>query len=813
MIRIMSNSLKVSCIIWVFVTFFYNKSNGQSFIDIAPLQNIAHTVNSSLAIGGSGVSFYDFDNDGWDDITFVQVDDSILFYKNVNGSFQLLPSFIFSPGETKQLLWVDYDNDGDNDAMLVTHIQPLRLFNNDGNFNFTDVTTAAGLMGLNSKNYGVTFADYDRDGYLDFYLSRYYNIAADPLDPQITNALYRNNGDGTFENVTITAGVGNGVQPTFMGVWIDINHDLWPDLYVINDRLLWGNSLYVNNGDGTFSDITESSGAGMFGEDPMGATFDDFDNDGDIDILCSNGGPPTKPIRLYVNQGNNTFVEMAQQLNISVNITFHCTWGASWVDVNNDTYNDLYITTGLLTLNAENEKRSFLFMSDGAETFTDSPLMFQSEHLAASYAVAKGDINNDGYPDLVVQNAKNFNSFIWANQVPPELTNRFIKITLEGTSSNRMAVGSWITLYVEGQQYTHYTRCGENYISQDSQHHIFGLGSAALVDSIRVEYPSGHIDNYYNLPVNQSYLFKEGDSYSAHVSANITAICQGDSALIESGEHFMVTWNNGLTDAAISVNEAGEYWFLAQNEFGVVTMSDTIVIDVLPNPEITIQTLNPFCSEESTGVIWLENEIEVETLLVSWSNEMQGEMIDSLAAGNYYFDFIDVNGCSAIGLAQLIEPDAMLVQVFTTPDLGDGDGAIMLNINGGSPPYQVYVNGVLESVNISNLAGGTYAIEVIDFNGCSYQTTAIIDMISLIAAANQNLYVSVYPNPSDGIFNVSCADKIDSIQLMDVTGQLIPVFVGQNNQITLDLNSYAKGIYLLEINTLKKIYRTRIVLK
>lgn len=791
----------------------------QSFVNIAPFQGIEHTVNSDIAIGGSGVSFFDFDNDGWDDITFIQINDSIVFYKNVNGNFQLLPSFIYAPGENKQVLWVDYDNDGDFDIFLVPHLNSCRLFRNEGNLNFTDVTFEAGLFGLNSANYGVTFADYDKDGFLDFYLARYYNTPQDPLNPLYTNALYRNNGDGTFANVTVASGVGNGIQPSFMGIWIDVNHNGWPDLYVINDRVLWGNSLYLNNGDGTFTDITESSGAAMFGEDPMGATFADFDNDGDLDILCTNGGPPTKPIRVYVNQGDNTFLENGQALGIDVNITFHCTWGASWVDVDNDTFQDVYVTTGLLTSDASNEKRSFLFMSDSANVFVDSQQMFLSDHLAASYSVAKGDINNDGFADLVVQNAKNFNSFIWLNQVDPGETNNFVKITLDGTVSNKMAIGSWVMLYANGNQYVHYSRCGENFVSQDSQHHIFGLGSATVIDSLIVEYPSGHVDHYYNLTVNQSYIFKEGETYNAHVNANETFVCYGDSILLSSGNHAFVNWNTGSSDSDIYISEAGLYWFEAQNEFGITTYSDSVFIEVLPVPSISVYTENPLCFGDENGVIVVTNDLGTEALNIIWDNGMEGDSLNHLSAGNYLFEFTDINGCVQNGIAQLQQPDALFVQTFTTPDNGDEDGTISLVINGGIAPYTIYLNGELAMLSNENLPFGEYNIVVIDANNCSDTLIVTIDNLTSQLSHQDNNHYIIYPNPLPAgeklyIDSPALTDNF-SLEVIDISGKQIltnrKVDVSSNSTV-LDLPNCAPGIYFLKINSADKYQNYKLII-
>lgn len=730
-----------------FVLFCVSTCSAQSFFNLAPSLGINHSVNTDMSIGGSGTCFFDFDNDGWDDITFVQVDDSILFYRNLGGSFQLLPSFIYSPGETKQLLWVDYDNDGDNDAFLVPFQQTCRLYQNDGNFNFTDVTSQAGLSGLNTTNHGVSFADYNKDGYLDFYLAR-YSQTGDPLNTSLTNVLFKNNGDGTFTDVTEQAGVADGIQPSFIGVWMDVNENGWPDLYVINDRLLWGNTLFLNNTDGTFTNITEMSGVGMFGEDPMCASFSDFDNDGDLDILCSNGGPPTKPIRVYVNQGDTTFVEQGQELGIDVNVTFHCTWGASWIDVDNDSFQDLYIATGLLTSNGSNEIRSYLFMSDSANQFIDSPEGFVgSDHIAASYGVAKGDVNNDGFADIVVQNAKEFDSFIWRNMAPTWGVNNYLKVTLEGTVSNTMAIGSWIRVYANGEQYSHYTRCGESFVSQDSQHHIFGLGSAQSVDSVLVEYSLGHIDRYYNLNVNQQLYLTEGETIEVEVTAlGGLPVCAQNSVILDAGEWSDYLWNTGHTGQFLTVDEPGDYWVQVTNQFGIVATSDTLSIEFFETPEIEYDLNNPLCYNDQNGTIQLFNLSGGVASEVTWSNGMSGTEIQGLGAGEYFYVYTDENGCTAEGSVFLQNPFPLSVQVFTLPEVSGEDGAINLIINGGTPPYQITLNGDSVAIDIENLTAGIYSLLVLDDNGCTFETEVTIELASSMGQVERP-WVHIFPNP------------------------------------------------------------------
>jgi len=787
----------------ILLLFIFNVHylRAQSYTNVAQLQGLNFLAESDNF--GNGVSFFDFDQDGWDDLSFTMSNDSLEFYRNNMGTLERMPSFVYGDGVVKHVLWVDYDNDGDMDLMVSPYQKPYKLYQNDGAFNFTDVSVACGLAQTNEKHYGVSFGDYNRDGFLDLYVCT-YEFEGDPSMYNRLNHLYRNNGDGTFADVTLDAGVEDGITFSFQSIWMDYNKDGWPDLLVINDRL-HANSLYHNNTDGTFTNVALEAGVAWPGQDPMSASVADFDNDGDLDVFHSNTGIVNKHFRLWVNNDDGTFTESATQYGLEI---YSWTWGALWVDFDNDTFQDLYVTSSLP--NGPLESNFFLTSVQGTG-FLNGLSNFSGSHIARSFAASRGDLNNDGYYEIAVQNQNPFKPFLWQNSGGDA---NFIKISLQGTASNRMAIGSWIRVYAGGNQYTKYTLCGEDYVGQSSQHYIFGLADYLVVDSVQIEYLSGHIDAYYTLEVNQHYYFVEGDTYQAAISyqGNLFT-CAGNSIMLSAGEHYLVEWSNGLTDSEINIVEPGFYWFVAQNEFGIVTYSDTVFIEVLPLPIISVQTQDPLCAGDETGIIFITNDLGIESAAVVWSNGMEGDSLNYLSAGNYLFEFTDLNGCIQTGIAQLQEPEEMLVQVFTSPDLGDSSGSIQLVINGGTPPYQVFLNGFPEENNIMNLEGGEYDVQVIDFNGCIYQTTAIIDLINKIAASHQNIYVSVFPNPSDGLFNVSCADKIDRIQLMDVTGQLIAEFVGQGNQIILDLKSYAKAIYLLQIDTSKKTYRTKLVLR
>ncbi|MDP5098804.1 MAG: FG-GAP-like repeat-containing protein [Crocinitomicaceae bacterium] len=783
--------------------------HAQNFVNIAPSIGIYHSVNTNLMFGGNGVCFFDFDNDGWDDITFIQENDSILFYKNVNGDFSLIPSFVFNPGQTRQVLWVDYDNDGDNDLFITATNGLARLLNNDGLFNFTDVSIAAGLSGFNTNNFGVSFGDYDRDGHLDFYLAR-YSMTGNVNDPNQTNALYKNNGDGTFTNVTAAAGVGNGIQPSFMGVWIDVDHNSWPDLYVINDRVLWGNALYLNNGDGTFTDYTVESNADMFGEDPMGANFEDFDNDNDLDILCTNGGPPTKPIRLYKNLGDSTFVNVATALGIEVNVINHCTWGSTWIDIDNDSYRDLYVTTGLLTSDATNEIRSYLFRSNSANSFDDSPGLFTSNHVAASYSCAKGDYNNDGFADLVVQNAKNFNSFIWKNTFSSTSANNYLKVTLEGVVSNKMAIGSWINVYCDNNIYSHFTRAGEGFVSQNSQHYIFGVGDYLKIDSIVVTYPSGTVDTYYNNFTNFSYHFVEGETITNEIgySGNLI-LCEGDSLLLDAGDFESYLWSNGYAGRYLTVTQSGEYYVLVETVTGLMVPSDTLDIQVFDQPIITYNIEHATCSNSNDGSISLLINTNAQSPVINWSNGGTGPSIQGLSGGIYSYNYIDEAGCTDTGQIEIFEPISISVFSQSTWDAIDQSYTIEFIIFGGTPPYEIVYNGNPVGDVVSGLNEGSHEFTITDQENCDTIVSIQLGENGLIE--KDSIEFRVFPNPnSTGIFNIETDLSLINLQLFDALGKEISFSLETSR---LNIGKVDKGIYYLRVGNQNNYFVQKLIVK
>jgi hypothetical protein len=775
------------------------RSKAQGFFDVADPQGLDFTTFTITF--GAGVSFFDFNNDGWDDLSFAMRGDSLEFYLNIEGQLQRAPSFVPVVGDAKQLLWVDYDNDGHHDLFISSFSGRHRLYRNDGLFNFTDVSEIAGLILSNEKNFGASWGDYDRDGFLDLYVCTYESEGTEDYYERL-NHLYRNNGDGTFTDVTLAAGVGNGIRFSFQSVWMDYDMDGWPDLFVINDRI-YANTLYRNNGDGTFTDVTDDAGVGFPNNDPMTITVGDFDNDGDLDIFMTNSAITSDmACILLVNNGDGTFTDRAADLGVNV---LSWSWGGLWVDYNNDTFQDLYFTTS--DPNGPMDTNRF-FTNMGGQGFEEANSVFTGSHVAASFSCARGDLDNDGYYDIVVHNLAPDNPFLWQNTGG---SNNHVKVTLRGTVSNRPAIGSWIRVYAGGQQYTQYTHCGENFIGQNSQHHIFGLGQSTEVDSIQVEYVSGHVDTYRFPDINTTHLFTEGETYMPAISPQGPfSLCSGTPLVLDAGEHASYLWNTGFQGRFLVVEAPGTYWFTAQNEFGVAGQSDSVVVDVFPSPEALAQVVPPSCSGGSDGSISLENTTGVDIATVVWNNGVQANPLTGVAEGTYSYLLTDANGCTATSQLLVVGPDPLTIQAIVVPDPTNDESGLELYIFGGTPPFLITLNGEPSEAMVPALPPGTYTVLVTDANGCSWEGDVLVgDQTGIMNVRAARL--GLFPNPARDEIRLDMTEAVEALYVAASDGRVVMYKDGLVGN-TVPVGNLANGMYHVHVRSVTgRLYTARFI--
>ena len=782
----------VFLILSIFYTIF---SFGQTLTDVVNIQNITYS-QSTPDNRANGMSFYDFDEDGWDDLTLPMNNDSILFYKNVNGNFQQIGSYVDAIGYVKQILWVDYDNDLDLDICISYEDAGIQLYQNDGAFNFTDITVAAGISNVPFIAYGFSFADPDTDGDLDLYVCT-HEIVGQVVSPE-PNKYYENQGNGTFIEKAQMLNIDNGIQPTFMPVWFDYNNDHLLDLGLINDKEFWNDALYQNMGNGTYQDVATAVGISNDGHNPMSLSIADFNNDGYQDIFKTDIGNDVivngyaMDYKLYRNNSGVNFTDVAQNLDLDTNIF---AWGALWVDYNNDCFEDLYISTTLGTgfsslLYRNNNGQSFDLMNDSINGNT----------VNSSFCPVKGDIDNNGFYDIVVLND---------NAIPNVLlnsgnANNYIKIDLQGAQSNQKGIGSTIEVYASGEHQTQTVFCGNGLCAQNSQHKIFGTGSATNVDSLIVTFPSGIVVRKFDLGVNTSHLIIEQatEVLDLNQGTNIIYACVGEQFEFGVSGLYNYQWNTGSQDSIITVQSQGSYSFEATNFAGdTLYISSPLYVDY--EPLLTYQEVinQPTCGALNNGSIDLFLNPASIVFEVYWSNGNQGALNNNLSAGNYSYTILTNGNCQYSGSIIIANAPSFTVQYITTPVTDTSLGSADLFIWGGVAPYTFTLAGDTVNSPITDLSAGNYEVIVTDAYGCV--DTVLFTINDMSAASVSETVIGVakiyYNEEYVWVCDINTND-IQHIEVFDMLGTLIldkhnwETDADKNCRIKM-LESAASGLY------------------
>jgi hypothetical protein len=507
---------------------------------------------------GCGCAFIDYDNDGWIDIFLLSgtrldgdppAATNRLYKNNRDGTF----TDVTEKAGLKAVGWAsgvcigDYNNDGFED-IFCTYFGQNRLYRNKGDGTFTDVTEAAGLWNGQPGNgqagndqvrwgAGCSFLDYNRDGHLDLFVSNYVRFSFEhapvpgenvncnwkgvPVEcgprglPTGRHSLYRNNGDGTFTDVTEQAGIAKATESYGMTVVAaDLDEDGWTDILVACDST--PSLLFMNNHDGTFREEGVLRGVALSDDGMeqagMGVGVGDYDLDGHLDLFKTHFAEDANG--LYHNDGKGNFDDLTRSSRLAVDTRYIC-WGAGIVDLDNDGYPDLFMVTGNVYPEVErklpqypNKSPRAVFRNLGNRTFEElgaeaGPGVTDAH---SSRGCAFGDFDNDGDVDILIVNM---------NEPPSLLRNdikgkqNWIKIKLEGVKSNRSAIGARVLAHYGGKVQAQAVLSQSSYYSCNDSRLHFGLGGFASVD-LDIYWPNGLHEKYKGLAANQLITLREG---------------------------------------------------------------------------------------------------------------------------------------------------------------------------------------------------------------------------------------------------------------------------------------------------------------
>jgi hypothetical protein len=493
---------------------------------------------------GGGVALFDYDNDGYLDIYFVnsltvdlaksrQRTSSALYHNNGGNGFTDVTSKsgLGDIGFGMGVAVGDYNNDGLED-LYVTCLGPNHLFKNNGKGSFTDVTVKAGV-GDPRWSTGAAFVDYDKDGKVDLFVSNYVDFDFNHLPefgvgrtcqfkgvpvqcgprglPGAGDSLYHNNGDGTFSDVSRKAGVADPNGYYGLGVICsDFDEDGFVDIFVANDST--PNFFYHNNGDGTFKEIAFTSGTAVnesgSEQGSMGVTLGDYDHDGRLDLFITNFDDEYNI--LYHNDGQNSFTDVSFKSKVGEISLAYVGWGTQFFDYDNDGWVDLFVANGhIYPQRGHYRQREFLHHNNQDGTFsevaaqTGSALMEERVGRGAAF----GDIDNDGDVDMVVADLDG----------GPQLlrndggnANNSILVKTVGVKNNRDGIGARVKIVSGDMTQIDEVRSGGSYLSQSDFRLHFGLQKRTRVDLMEVRWPNGAIERIANVSANKILTIKEG---------------------------------------------------------------------------------------------------------------------------------------------------------------------------------------------------------------------------------------------------------------------------------------------------------------
>lgn len=528
------------------------------FVDVAEAAGLKHPMvygdpnhNTYIVeVNGAGCAFFDYDNDGWMDALILggrtlegvpPGGGNRLYHNNRDGTFTDVTekSGLAAPGWACGVCIGDYNNDGLEDV-FITYYGQNKLFRNNGDGTFIDVTEKAGLLHSGTSfGSGCTFIDYNRDGWLDLFVSNYVDIdLATAPKPSLdvpncnfegvptncgpgglgipTHCFYRNNGDGTFTDISKQTGI-SAIKSSygFTAVAFDADEDGWTDLLVACDAT--PSLLLMNNHDGTFREEAMLRGVAVSRDGNlmagMGVGVGDLDLDGHLDVVKTHF--VNQSTGVYRNSGRGDFDDVTVRAGLDRERRF-VSWGVGIEDLDNDGYPDIFIASGTFAPELERVYAKYparnprlIWRNQGDGTFKElgeetGPAIAERQ---VSRGVAFGDFDNDGDMDILIMNRGEAPSLL-RNDAPKG--NHWIKVRLEGSKSNRSGIGSRVLVHYQGKVQAKCVTSQASFLSSNDPRLHFGLGQNSSVD-IEVFWPSGTSEKFSKIPSNQLVTIREGE--------------------------------------------------------------------------------------------------------------------------------------------------------------------------------------------------------------------------------------------------------------------------------------------------------------
>ena len=571
------------------VLFFFNPIQdviGQiQFDQVASDVGIDFLSSASKKLG-AGCAFFDYNNDGFEDLYIIGgVERDMLYKNNGNGTFtevgQQSGMNVTLLYDTFGVVTGDLNGDGYRDIVVTTD-KPDRnlLFKNNGGNTFSEIGESAGLTHV-AMSYAPSLGDYDNDGDLDIYIGNYIDVGGIIYDQNNNpigydhdchpNFMYRNDGSFTFTEVGQSLDI-DDEGCALSTVWTDFDNDNDIDMMVCNDFGEWTapNALFKTNSPGnTLEDISVPSNmnAELY---CMGIAVSDFDHDNDLDYYFTNIGRNL----LLQNNNDETFIDVTTQAGVEnaiVNNVLTTSWGDAFLDINNDTWDDLFVVNGwiaLAFLDNELHDPDKLYLNNGDGTFDDISELAGVDNTFFSRAMAFSDFDNDGDLDIVVVAIHwliNQTEHVLFYKNESATNNHWLQVKLIGQTSNKEAYGTHMIIHTGGDSWRHEIVSASSHSSQNTTIAHFGLGTNTIVDSLEVFWPKGKNDVFYNIQGDQRIEIDENDGI---IFTNVHEQTIPGVSFVRNGENAEFIFSDGINSQ--------EWLIQVTNAHGQLTQSHNL---------------------------------------------------------------------------------------------------------------------------------------------------------------------------------------------------------------------------------------------